>query len=185
MPRPRHTEARNCYLEVKIVSNIEQVPASERAEWVATHKALEIDVREPNEWAVGTIDGITKISMNDVPARIDELDKDVAILVVCRSGARSQKVAEFLASHGYTAANLAGGMIGVADELSPGDPFDPLHHYHWELLGVESEDMDRHDIRMLELTHQPGLVQQAYHGGLADPIRSEAFERYLSLQRAL
>ena len=118
MLRPRHTEADNCYLEVKIVSDIEQVPASEREQWVATHQALEIDVREPNEWAVGTIDGITKISMNDVPERLNELDKDVAILVVCRSGARSQKVAEFLTGHGYTAANLASGMIGVVNHAA-------------------------------------------------------------------
>jgi rhodanese-related sulfurtransferase len=103
---------------VKTVSDIEQVPASQREQWVITNKALEIDVREPKEWAAGTIDGITKISMGDVPARLDEFDKDVPILVVCRSGARSQRVAEFLTEHGYTAANLAGGMIDVVDHAA-------------------------------------------------------------------
>ena len=100
------------------MSNIEQVSAGQREQWVAANEALEIDVREPKEWAVGTIEGITRISMNDVPARLDELDKDVAILVVCRSGARSQKVAEFLTGHGYKAANLADGMIGVVNHAA-------------------------------------------------------------------
>ena len=57
-------------------SNIEQVPAEDREEWVAANAAIQLDVREPKEWATGTIDGVTRISMGSIPARLAELDKE-------------------------------------------------------------------------------------------------------------
>ena len=98
-------------------SSIEQVPAEEREDWVTTNAALQLDVREPKEWATGTIDSVTRISMGSIPARLAELDKGTPILVVCQSGQRSQKVAQFLVAQGYEAANLAGGMIAVAKQV--------------------------------------------------------------------
>jgi len=95
-------------------SSIEQVPAQDREEWVVTNAAIQLDVREPKEWATGTIEGVIKISMGSIPARLAELDKDTPLLVICRSGQRSQKVAQFLIANGFQAANLAGGMIAVA-----------------------------------------------------------------------
>lgn len=99
-------------------SSIEQVPAQDREEWVAANAAVQLDVREPKEWATGTIEGVTKISMGSIHARLNELDEQTPVLVVCRSGQRSQKVAEFLVEKGFEAANLAGGMIAVAKQAS-------------------------------------------------------------------
>ena len=95
-------------------SSIEQVLAQDREEWVAANAAVQLDVREPKEWGTGTIEGVTKISMGSIPARLDELNEETPLLVICRSGQRSQKVAQFLAAQGYEAANLSGGMIAVA-----------------------------------------------------------------------
>ena len=97
-------------------SSIEQVPAEDREKWVADNEAIQLDVREPKEWATGTIEGAARISMGSIPAQLTELDAETPVLVVCRSGQRSQKVAEFLVANGFQAANLAGGMIAVAKQ---------------------------------------------------------------------
>jgi rhodanese-related sulfurtransferase len=99
-------------------SNIEQVPAQDREKWVADNAAIQLDVREPKEWATGTIEGATRISMGSIPARLAELDQETTVLVVCRSGQRSQRVAQYLVANGFEAANLAGGMIAVAKQTS-------------------------------------------------------------------
>jgi rhodanese-related sulfurtransferase len=90
---------------------IETVPAQEWESWVDEAGALVLDIREPFEWAQGTLPGATLISMNEIPARMGELDVDQAMLVVCRSGGRSHQVAMYLSMNGYRrVANMAGGM---------------------------------------------------------------------------
>jgi rhodanese-related sulfurtransferase len=77
-----------------------------------------LDVREPYEWALGTLPDAVQIRMGEIPDRIDELDNETALLVVCRSGARSDQVAVYLSMNGITkVANLAGGMkaLGMQD----------------------------------------------------------------------
>ena len=89
----------------------ERVPAHEWEQWVADNDAIILDVREPREWALGTLPGALRISMGEVVARLNELPEDRAILCVCRSGDRSSQVAAFLARSGRTrVANLVGGM---------------------------------------------------------------------------
>src|SRR6201995_1682751 len=61
---------------------------------------LLLDVREPYEFQIAQIGGLL-IPQNDVPNRLNELDKNREIVVHCRSGARSQKIAEFLKEQGY------------------------------------------------------------------------------------
>jgi rhodanese-related sulfurtransferase len=71
-----------------------------------------IDVREPDEWAEGHIDGATHIPLGDLPARTGELDPDRATVIVCRSGARSGNATMYLMQYGFRdVANLGGGML--------------------------------------------------------------------------
>ena len=78
-----------------------------------------LDVREPYECQIASIGG-TLIPMNQVPDRLAEIDRDREIVVQCRSGARSQRVAEFLAARGYpNVKNLAGGILAWADQIDP------------------------------------------------------------------
>lgn len=89
----------------------ERVPAQEWEKWVADNDAVILDVREPREWALGTLPGALRISMGELVARIDELPDDKPILCVCRSGDRSGQVAAYLARSGRTpVANMVGGM---------------------------------------------------------------------------
>jgi molybdopterin/thiamine biosynthesis adenylyltransferase/rhodanese-related sulfurtransferase len=78
-----------------------------------------LDVREPYERQIAQIGG-TLIPQNDVPSRLAEIPRDKEIVVQCRSGARSQRIAEFLKQSGYTnVVNLAGGILAWADEIDP------------------------------------------------------------------
>ena len=72
-----------------------------------------IDVREPYEYQIAQIGG-KLIPQNDVPqaARRDRRDREV--VVHCKSGGRSQTIAEFLKQAGYPkVVNVAGGITGV------------------------------------------------------------------------
>ena len=78
-----------------------------------------LDVREPYEYQIAQIGG-KLIPQNDVPQRLAEIDRDREIVVQCRSGARSQKIAEFLKQAGYPkVVNLAGGILAWSDEIDP------------------------------------------------------------------
>jgi adenylyltransferase/sulfurtransferase len=78
-----------------------------------------LDVREPYEYQIANIGG-KLIPQNEVPQRLAEIDRDREIVVQCRSGQRSQRIAEFLQQSGYRkVTNLAGGILAWADEIDP------------------------------------------------------------------
>ena len=100
------------------MSNVESVPAAEWQDWVSENGGAVLDVREPWELEQGTLPGSTLIVMGELPGRLDELDPARPLLVVCRSGGRSQQVAMFLSMKGFQrVANLTGGMkaLGLQD----------------------------------------------------------------------
>ena len=111
---------------------IQQVRPGELAEWMRSHaagsaNALVLDVREPAELRTASIkpDGfeLLAIPMNDVPQRLSELDPDRPVACLCHHGARSQRVAMFLAANGFTdVANIAGGIDAWAREVDPAVP---------------------------------------------------------------
>jgi sulfur-carrier protein adenylyltransferase/sulfurtransferase len=88
----------------------------------ANDDLLVLDVREPFEYQIANIGG-KLIPQNEVPQRLAELDRDREIVVHCKSGGRSQRIAEFLAQNGYTkVSNLAGGILAWADQIDPKVP---------------------------------------------------------------
>ena len=86
-----------------------------------------LDVREAWEIAVAALrlDGVSTlcIPMNDVPARIDELDPAQAIVCLCHHGVRSLQVVAFLSRQGFPVVyNLAGGIDAWSLEIDPALP---------------------------------------------------------------
>ena len=71
-----------------------------------------VDVREPYEWEAGRIEGAIYIPLNSLMggAGDDELTTDRPVVVVCRSGNRSELGTLMLKARGYDAHNLEGGM---------------------------------------------------------------------------
>ncbi len=93
---------------------VEQVPARAWDDWSTQHDAVVLDVREPNEWALGTLPGARKMAMSRISTEWQQLDPATAVLVVCRSGNRSNTVARALAAAGFDrVANMAGGMVAL------------------------------------------------------------------------
>jgi rhodanese-related sulfurtransferase len=79
-----------------------------------------LDVREPWECAIAQLSGSINIPMAEIPARWQELDADADIVVVCKAGSRSRRVAQFLSAHGFgRVANLSGGIDAWTREIDP------------------------------------------------------------------
>jgi rhodanese-related sulfurtransferase len=70
-----------------------------------------VDCRETYEWVAGRIEGAFHIPLNAIMAGATaELDPARPIVVVCRSGNRSELGALMLQARGFEACNLEGGM---------------------------------------------------------------------------
>ena len=81
-----------------------------------------LDVREPFEYQIANIGGVL-IPQNDVAQRIGEIDRTREIVVQCKSGGRSQRIAEYLKQSGFPkVSNLAGGILAWSDEVDPKVP---------------------------------------------------------------
>jgi adenylyltransferase/sulfurtransferase len=79
-----------------------------------------LDVREPWECAIAQLSGSVNIPMGEIPSRLQELDADSDIVVVCKAGSRSRRVAQFLSAHGFgRVANLAGGVDAWTRDIDP------------------------------------------------------------------
>lgn len=74
-----------------------------------------LDVREDYEYAEGHIPGAVLVPLGQIPNRLAEIPKDKTVLVVCRSGNRSNQATQFLRQQGFdNVHNMTGGMIDWA-----------------------------------------------------------------------
>ncbi|MEU0312018.1 rhodanese-like domain-containing protein [Nocardioides sp. NPDC006273] len=71
--------------------------------------AAVIDVREPAEFREGHVPGAINIPMDQLFARLGEVDRDRSVHMVCASGNRSGAMTEVLTANGFDAINVAGG----------------------------------------------------------------------------
>jgi len=69
-----------------------------------------LDTRTTLEYMHGHADGFINIPLDDLRARINELDKAKKIYVMCQSGLRSYLATRILMQHGFDAYNFAGGF---------------------------------------------------------------------------
>jgi len=69
-----------------------------------------LDVRTQEEWDEYHAPNTTLIPLDQLQSRLNELPKDQEIVVVCRSGNRSQQARDILVSAGFNATSMAGGL---------------------------------------------------------------------------
>ena len=70
-----------------------------------------IDVREEKERKVGFLNNDLNIPMGQVKAKMDSLDKSKNILVYCKSGTRSDRIADILSKNDFqNVSSLKGGF---------------------------------------------------------------------------
>src|SRR4051812_4654319 len=70
-----------------------------------------LDVREPDEWELGHVEGSAWIPLGHLPYRWEELDRTKKWVCVCRMGTRSYYAAAMLQQAGLDASNMEGGML--------------------------------------------------------------------------
>jgi rhodanese-related sulfurtransferase len=80
---------------------------------------LILDVREPFEYDLCNIGG-TLIPLGQLPARLNELDRETEIAVLCHHGSRSWRATLFLLQAGFTAVkNISGGIDAWSQYVDP------------------------------------------------------------------
>jgi rhodanese-related sulfurtransferase len=99
-------------------SPIPQADAAECLRLIEDENAQLIDVREQLEWDEFHVRGSTHLPMSTVNDWHEDLDRERPLLLLCRSGARSQRIAEALwgQANMTNVINVAGGINAwVAD----------------------------------------------------------------------
>lgn len=72
--------------------------------------AVVLDVREPQEYQHGHVPGAINIPQADLASRLDEVPRDRPVMIICHSGMRSFRAAQFLNQMGINqVANIKGG----------------------------------------------------------------------------
>lgn len=102
--------------------NIVSVSAPEFDTKIKTDSVQLLDVRTPQEYAEGHIEGALNINIQSDDFQQmagKELSKDSTILVYCRSGRRSMDAAGILTRLGYRVINLKGGIIEWKEDGLP------------------------------------------------------------------
>ena len=82
-----------------------------------------VDVREKEEWNEYHIPNTIHIPLGDLERRLKELPIDTPVVVVCRSGNRSQTGRDLLLDAGFTQVTSMAG--GIKDWKSAGYPTSP------------------------------------------------------------
>ena len=79
--------------------------------------AIVIDVRTPEEFASGHLDGAKLIDFNggDIPGALPALDPHAEYLVYCRSGNRSGQAIELMTAAGFTRLTNLGSLEQAAE----------------------------------------------------------------------
>ena len=109
--------------ESNLKNGIPQITVQELKQRIDAGEDVQlIDVREPWEAQLAQIGG-KLIPKGDVPNRLAEIDRNREVVVHCKSGGRSQQIAELLKQSGYEkVANVAGGITAWSDQIDPKVP---------------------------------------------------------------
>jgi len=90
-------------------------------------KAILVDLRSPQEFAVSRIDGAQNIDINgDFEKNIKGLDKEKTIYIYCLSGSKTNEASKILSKNGYNVKALQQGIMGWKNQGLPIQNTDPL-----------------------------------------------------------
>lgn len=117
-----------------------------------------VDVRTPEEYALGTIDGAVNIPLDDLRGRLGEIGRDSDVIVFCAVGLRGYLAQRILLGRGYRRVrNLAGGYKTYSLATQKVEPVEGQPCGQAEDSGAESGDMLRLDACGLQC---PGPIMQ-------------------------
>lgn len=104
---------------------VDEIRPTELAKRIADgdNEFILLDCRKPEELLIAALPGATHIPMDEIPARIGELDAEREIIVFCRTGRRSYSVAMWLMNQGFeNVTNLTGGIDEWSQTVDPSVP---------------------------------------------------------------
>ena len=117
-----------------------------------------VDVRTPEEYSLGTIDGAVNVPLDDLRGRLGEIDRDSDVIVFCAVGLRGYLAQRILLGRGYRRVrNLAGGYKTYSLATQKVEPVEGQPCGQAEDSGAESGDMLRLDACGLQC---PGPIMQ-------------------------
>jgi len=94
--------------------NVKDIGVQDLAQWLGDGQrdVHVVDVRTPQEYMAGSIEGAEHIPLHLIPLRIQDLPKDRDLVFICRTGARSAQATAFVTGQGMDRANnLRGGLV--------------------------------------------------------------------------
>ena len=91
---------------------VEDADVAAVADAVRAGQGVLVDVREDFEWRTGHAADAVHIPLMELPARLDELPRDTPVYLICATGNRSGRAAEFLGQNGFERPiNVRGGTV--------------------------------------------------------------------------
>ena len=99
------------------------ITVQELSERIQTNHLKLLDVREPHELEISALPNAVNIPLGQLAARLSELDSADEMVIFCKSGSRSARGLELLASAGFRKVkNLKGGINAWAREVDTNLP---------------------------------------------------------------
>src|SRR2546429_6864665 len=103
-----------------------QITPAELSAWLADRaraKPVLLDVREPWEFQAARIEGSTHVPMQQLPARLAELEPDHDVVVICHHGGGRTQGGGFLEKKGVLPGpKFLGGGEGRGGTVAPAGP---------------------------------------------------------------
>ena len=98
-----------------------EISVEELAQWRREGRHfIVLDVREPFELQMAKLEPALHIPMREIPSRLNEIERDAPVAVLCHHGGRSAHVAQYLQANGFAqAVNVAGGIDAWAKRVDP------------------------------------------------------------------
>lgn len=91
---------------------VKNISAEELKDLIKNHneEIQIIDVREPHEYEIIHIKNSKLIPLSELQSRLGEIDWNKEVIFLCRSGARSGRVANAFSQMGHDVLNVQGGI---------------------------------------------------------------------------
>ena len=99
-----------------------RITSQEAYEMVQNGDSTVVDVRNPDEWEAGHVEGAIWVPVDDIIPRFDELPTEGNLLFICEVGARSGLAAEYAAAMGADTARLYNIEDGTPAWIAGGLP---------------------------------------------------------------
>lgn len=103
-----------------------------------------VDVRQPEEYAQGYVPKALLIPLGEIEQRLDEIPRNLPVIVVCKSGWRSAQASQILDDNGFdNIHNMVGGTLAWKDMpsylyVTPQDLRDQLADVNKLILDVRT-----------------------------------------------